>query len=76
MHRVASVADHERARLDPAALGARRGDAAEEESLEDRRRRRRVLADPVEADVREVIELMRLNYDRIVGRSGVPEGVS
>jgi hypothetical protein len=29
-----------------------------------------------EADVREVIELMRLNYDRIVGRSGVPEGVS
>jgi len=29
-----------------------------------------------EADVREVIVLMRLNYDRIVGPSGVPEGVS
>jgi Family of unknown function (DUF5519) len=25
-------------------------------------------------DVREVIELMRLNYDRIVERKGIPEG--
>jgi hypothetical protein len=25
-----------------------------------------------EADVRDVIELLRLNYDRIVGRHGVP----
>jgi hypothetical protein len=25
-----------------------------------------------EADVRDVIELPRLNYDRIVGRHGVP----
>jgi hypothetical protein len=29
-----------------------------------------------EDDVREVIELMRLNYDRIVERSGVLEGAS
>jgi hypothetical protein len=29
-----------------------------------------------EDDVREVIELMRLNYDRIVERYGVPEGAS
>jgi Family of unknown function (DUF5519) len=29
-----------------------------------------------EEDVREVIELMRLNYERIVERSGVPEGAS
>jgi hypothetical protein len=29
-----------------------------------------------EDDIREVIELMRLNYDRIVERSGVPEGTS
>jgi hypothetical protein len=26
-----------------------------------------------EADVRDVIELLRLNYDRIVSRHGVPE---
>ena len=29
-----------------------------------------------EDDVRAVIELMRLNYDRIVERSGAPEGAS
>jgi hypothetical protein len=29
----------------------------------------------VEADVREVIELMRLNYDRVVAERGVPESV-
>ena len=29
-----------------------------------------------EDDVREVIELMRLNYDRIVEHSAVPEGAS
>jgi hypothetical protein len=28
-----------------------------------------------EADVREVIELMRLNYDRVVAERGVPESV-
>jgi len=28
-----------------------------------------------EADVREVIELMRLNYDRVVAGRGVPESV-
>lgn len=27
-----------------------------------------------EGDVREVIELLRLNYDRVVSRHGVPEG--
>ena len=26
-----------------------------------------------EADVRDVIELLRLNYDRVVGRYGLPE---
>ncbi len=28
-----------------------------------------------EADVRDVIELMRLNYDRVVARYGLPAGV-
>lgn len=28
-----------------------------------------------EADVRDVIELLRLNYDRVVARHGVPAGV-
>jgi Family of unknown function (DUF5519) len=32
----------------------------------------RAIAD--EDDVRDVIRLMRLNYDRVVGRHGVPEG--
>jgi hypothetical protein len=29
-----------------------------------------------EADVRDVIELMRLNYDRVVASEGLPEGAS
>lgn len=29
-----------------------------------------------EADVRDVIDMMRLNYDRIVARSGVPESLT
>jgi hypothetical protein len=29
-----------------------------------------------EEDVRDVIELMRLNYDRVVARHGLPAGVS
>jgi hypothetical protein len=31
----------------------------------------RAIAD--EADVRDVIELMRLNYDRVVARHGLPD---
>ena len=53
VHRVARVADHERARLDRAPFGARRRGAAEEESLEHGSGRGRVLAHGVEPHVYE-----------------------
>jgi hypothetical protein len=54
MDRVTRVAEHERLRLHPPTLGARRRHAPEEESLEDRGRRLGVAADPFEAGVRQV----------------------
>ena len=51
--------DHERARLDPAALRPGRRRAAEEQPLQDGRRGPRILAYPVEPDVREVREPAR-----------------
>src|SRR5687767_1933865 len=59
MDRVTRMAEHERAGLDPGALGARRRNAAEEESLKHRGRRCGVAADPVESGVGEVMEAAR-----------------
>ena len=54
MHGIARVPEHERWRFERAPLAARRGDAAEEQALEQRSARPRFLAHEVEHDVAEV----------------------
>ena len=76
VHGVAAVADDERGRLEGAALVAVRGDAPEEQALQDGRPRSGLLADGVERDVAVVGQQAtrdRARESRDLLHDGLPE---